>query len=161
LLAALGQAAAISPEIESSLKTASPAVAELNAGGARDFLAQKAWQMEQAGFSVLLPAWWTGKSTRTRLSLRAQVKSPPMQGTSGLRLDDIVHFDWEVALGEQALSLKELETLARLKEPLVKIRGQWVQLSPEEIEAALAFWKKKAKGSATVRELVRMALGAT
>jgi SNF2 family DNA or RNA helicase len=82
-----------------------------------------------------------------------------MQGGSGLSLDDLVKFDWKVALGEHTLTLRELETLARLKAPLVKVRGQWVQVSAEEIEAALAFWKKHGEARATVRDLIKMELG--
>ena len=43
----------------------------------------------------------------------------------------------------------------------MKIRGQWVQLNAEEIQAAIDLWKKKAAGQARVRELIQMALGAT
>ena len=56
-------------------------------------------------------------------------------------------------------SFQELETLAKLKAPLVKVRGQWVQLTAEEIQTALDFWKNKTTGQATVRDLVQMALG--
>jgi SNF2 family DNA or RNA helicase len=82
-----------------------------------------------------------------------------MTGGSGLSLEEIVHFDWQVALGDQPLSLRELETLARLKTPLVRVRGQWVQVSAEEIQTALDFWKKHGEEKATVRQIVRMALG--
>jgi hypothetical protein len=41
--------------------------------------------------------------------------------------------------------LEELQRLAKLKAPLVKLRGQWVQINPEEIKAAIEFWKKKFK----------------
>jgi len=159
LLSALGQASGLCPRIEASLKTAAPAGYELDAAGAHDFLAEKAWGLEQAGFGVFLPAWWTGKGTKLRLTARAAVKSPKMQGGSGLTLDALIRFDWEVALGEVTLSLEELETLAQLKAPLVKIRGQWVQLNAEEIQAAIDLWKKKAAGKVPVRELIQMALG--
>ena len=66
----------------------------------------------------------------------------------------------KVALGDNPLTAAELETLATLKAPLVKLRGQWVQLNAEEIQAALAFWKKKSGARATAREVVQMALGA-
>jgi SNF2 family DNA or RNA helicase len=112
------------------------------------------------GFGVLLPAWWTRKGTKLRLSLRASVKSPAMQGGSGLSLDEIVQFDWQVALGDQPLALQELEALARLKAPLVKVRGQWVQVNASEIQAALDFWKNNQTGTAAARDIVRMALGA-
>jgi SNF2 family DNA or RNA helicase len=160
LLSSLGQAAGICPHIEKSLKTATPGGYMLDTTGAHEFLSEKAWLLEQAGFGVLLPAWWTRKGTKLRLTARANVKSPKMQGGSGLSLEQIVRFNWEVALGDQTLSLQELQTLAKLKAPLVKVRGQWVQLNAEEIKTALEFWKKKAAGEAPVREIVQMALGA-
>src|SRR5262249_8121326 len=115
---------------------------------------------EQAGFGVLLPAWWTGKGTKQKLTARPHVKSPPMTGGSGLTLEELVKFEWRVALGEHVLTLQELEALARLKAALVQLRGQWVQVHAEEIQAALAFWKKQGDGQTTLRELVQMALGA-
>jgi SNF2 family DNA or RNA helicase len=159
LLSSLGQASTISPDIENSLRTSAPGGYDLDSAGTHEFLQEQAWLLEQSGFGVLLPSWWTRKGTKLRLTARASVKSPKMQGGSGLSLDEIVKFDWEIALGDQKLSLQELEMLARLKSPLVKVRGQWVQLSAEEIEAALNFWKKEAGGKAKVREVVQMALG--
>ena len=159
LLSSLGQASGICPHIETSLKATAPGGYELDATGAYEFLTEKALGLEQAGFGVLLPAWWIRKGTTLRLTAHADVKSPKMRGGSGLSLDSIVQFDWHVALGGERLSFEELNTLAKLKAPLVKVRGQWVQMRAEEVQAALEFWKKKAAGQATVREIVRMALG--
>ncbi|HKX33683.1 MAG TPA: DEAD/DEAH box helicase [Blastocatellia bacterium] len=159
LLSALGQAAGLSAEVAQSLKSTAPDGYELGAPGAHRFLTEMAWLMEQAGFGVLLPSWWTRKGTKLRLSMRANVKSPKMQGGAGISLEEIVQFNWEVALGDQVLSLKELESLAKLKAPLVKMRGQWVQLSAEEIQAAIEFWRRLPTGRATAREIVQMALG--
>ncbi len=159
LLSALGQAAGLNPYVEQSLKEAAPGGYDLDAIGAHEFLVEKAWLLEQSGYGVMLPAWWTRKGTKLRLSMRANVKSPKLQGSSGLTLDRIVEFNWQVALGDEELSLEELEALARLKSPLVKVRGQWVQLNADEIQAALDFWKKKAVDKATVRDVVQMALG--
>ena len=92
--------------------------------------------------------------------MRPHVKSADDAGRQRAVAGRLVKFDWKVALGEQPLTLKELEALARLKSPLVQVRGQWVQVNAEEIQAALDFWKSKATGRATVREVVRMALGA-
>ena len=96
---------------------------------------------------------------KLRLTARAEVKSPKLRGKGGLSLDAIAQFQWQVALGDEVLSYEELQALAKLKQPLVQIRGQWVQMSAEEIQAALDFWKNKATNTATVREVVRMALG--
>ena len=159
LLSSLGQASTISPDIENSLRTSTPDGYNLDGTGAHKFLQEQAWLLEQSGYGVLLPAWWTRKGTKLRLSARANVKAPKMQGGNGMSLDDIIKFNWEIALGDQKLSLEELEMLARLKSPLVKVRGQWVQLSAEEIEAAVTFWKKEKTGKAKMRDVVQMALG--
>jgi len=160
LLLSLGQASGICPRIEASLKTSKPGGYELDAIGAYEFLNEKALALELAGFGVMLPAWWTHKGTKLRLTARANVKAPKMQGSSGLSLDQLVQFDWELALGKEKLSFEELQALVNLKAPLIKVRGQWVQINAEEIKAALEFWKKKAEGQATVREIIQMALGA-
>jgi len=97
----------------------------LDTAGAYEFLTTRAGALEQCGFGVMLPSWWSGRGPRQRLSARANVKSPKLKGGSGLSLESIVQFDWEVALGEETLSLHELQALAALKVPLVKIRGQW------------------------------------
>ena len=161
LLTALGQAAKISPRVEHSLKHAAPDGYRLDAGGAHEFLREQAWVLEQAGFGVMLPAWWTRKGTKLKLAARAVVESPKFQGGGGMSLEEIVQFDWEVALGDERLTPQELEMLARLKSPLVKVRGQWVELSAEEIQTALDFWKKGGRGKARVRDLMQMALGAS
>jgi len=160
LLSALGQASSLCPRIEQSLKTKKPGGCPLDSTGAHEFLTQKAWLLEQSGFGVLLPAWWSRKGTKLRLTARANVKAPTLRGKSTLSLDALLNFEWEIALGDQTLTPAELRALAKLKAPLVKVRGQWVQLSAEEIQTALDFWKRKGDGTLTARQAVQMALGA-
>jgi hypothetical protein len=162
LLSALGQAAGLCPNIEQSLKTARPGGYALDATGAHEFLTERAAALEQAGFGVMLPAWWTRKGTKVCLvALQARVKSPKMQGGGGPSLGDFARFDWEVALGDATLTLQELEALAKLKVPLVRVRGQWVEVNAEEIRGAVEFWKTKSSAKATVGQVIQMALGAT
>ncbi len=158
VLAELGRAAGLVPEIEASLKTAHPWGYPLDVTGAYAFLTERAWLLEQAGFGMLLPAWWTRTGTKRKLAAYAKVKSPAMSG-SGLTMESLVDFDWEVALGDERLSYQELQTLARLKAPLVQIRGQWVEVRAEDIQAALAFWGKRAPKTGTLRQVVQLALG--
>jgi SNF2 family DNA or RNA helicase len=159
LLGALGQAARLDPRIDASLREPAPTEYTTNAAGAFEFLSRSSIGLEQAGFGVLLPKWWTRKGTRGRLTIKAVVATPKLKGESGLSLDQLVKFDWKIALGGRALTRAELEDLARLKTPLVRVRGQWVHVSAEEIEAALRYWKEKGR-TATVRDVVRLALGA-
>ncbi len=161
LLVSLAQAAGIDPRIEASLRDRSPSGYSLDVTGAHEFLSTRAAALEQNGFGVMLPAWWTRTGGGLRLTTRAKVKSPAMSGGSGLSLDAILDVDWEIALGDNPVSLSELRALAALKAPLVKIRGQWVQVSADEIRAAIDFLQKKGRTRDSVREVVRMALGAT
>ncbi|MBI3409114.1 MAG: DEAD/DEAH box helicase [Planctomycetes bacterium] len=158
LYGSLGKAAALCPLLEDSLKTQQPAGADLDGSKALEFLNERTWLLEQSGFGVLLPAWWTRKGTKLRLTARAHVAGPRMQAGGGLTLDAILPFEWQVALGDDVLTREELELLAKLKSPLVKVRGQWVQLQGDEIQAALAYWKN-GQDRAKVRDVVRMALG--
>ncbi len=159
LLSALGQAAAICPRIEASLKSAAPAGYTVDSRGAHEFLSERAAALEQAGFGVFLPSWWSRKGAGVRLSAQAVVKAPKMKSKSMLSLDSILEFHWEVSIGEEKLTYQELQALAELKSPLVNVRGKWVTLSAEEINAALEFWKKKGDAPITAREAVKMALG--
>jgi SNF2 family DNA or RNA helicase len=160
VLLSLGQASMICPHIEGSLRTVIPGGYELDTAEAYKFLTEKAMVLEEAGFKIMLPAWWTRKGTKLRLKASANARSPVMTGHGRLSLESVVEFDWEVALGGEKISLAELQELAKLKAPLIRFRGQWVQMTAEEIEAARDFWKEKASGRATVHEIIRMALGA-
>lgn len=160
MLSGLGQAAGICPNVESSLESARPVGFALDITEAYTFLTDTAMALEQAGFGVMLPAWWTRKGTKARIAIRANVKSPKMQAGGGLSMESVIQFNWEVALGGKKLTLNELRALSRLKTPLVQVRGQWVEMSASEIQTAMDFWKNKGSGHATLRELVRMALGA-
>jgi SNF2 family DNA or RNA helicase len=158
LLSSLGRAVRFCPILEDSLRGRLPDLHVTDAAGAVSFLTDHALVLEQAGFGVMLPAWWTAKGTKGRLSTRAQVTSPKMQGGNGLSLDEVVRFDWQVALGDQSLSREDLMALAKLKTPLVRVRGQWVLLDAEEIKDAIARLKRKDKGL-TGRDALRIALG--
>ncbi len=160
LLSSLGYAAKVSPDIENSLRSATPGGYAFETPAAHQFLTETAWMLEQAGFAVLLPAWWTRKGTKLRLTAHASVKSPKLKASAGLSLNTLVEFDWEVALGGQALTHEELEALAQQKTGLVRMRGQWVQLDAQEIAAAVRFWNQRTEEKAPLRDVVRMALGA-
>src|SRR5947209_5846462 len=95
LLSALGQAAKISPRVERSLKAAAPGGYELDAASAHEFLQEQACALEQAGFGVMLHAWWTRKGTECQLTARAVVQSPNLQRGGVLARDERGNVDWE------------------------------------------------------------------
>src|SRR5260370_38576154 len=97
----------------------------------------------------MLPRWWTRKGSQTRLKARAHVKSPKLQGGSGMSLESIVTFDWQLALGDETISHGELEALGHLKAPLGRLRARGGEGDSAESQAALAFLEKKAYGTTT------------
>src|SRR5258707_15459867 len=143
LLADLGRASRLFPAIEDSLRTARPKELKLDTEQAYTFLRQSAPLLEQSGFGVLVPPWWSKPSARLGVKLKIKPKVGAASNAGLLGLNGIVSYDWTVAVGGETLSAKEFEQLVNLKMPLIKVRGQWVELRPEEIEAAIAFFKKQ------------------
>jgi SNF2 family DNA or RNA helicase len=160
LLRGLGLAARLVPSLGSALATATPSEQVTDAAGVLAFLREGAPVLEEAGFGVLAPPWW--RSARTRLSLRLKAKSRSAGGssTTAIGLDGLCDVRWEVALGDDRLDLAELRALARLKQPLVRVRGQWVELRAGDIEAAIAaVGKKGAASQMPAGDVLRAALG--
>jgi superfamily II DNA or RNA helicase len=160
VLVALAQAAATSPLVARSLRDTLHERVALTLAEAHAFLKEHAPALEQAGFQVLLPAWWTNRSARPKLAAHAVVQSPDGAGGGGLTLDTLVAVDWKLALGDTDLTLGELRALARLKAPLVLARGQWVEVDGEQLRAALTFLEAHGRERRSVRELLAMKLGA-
>lgn len=160
VLGSLAQAAAVSRAVDEALRGPAPAQIATDTAGAFTFLSTDAGALESAGFGVFLPSWWSRKGTKKRLSLRAQVRPPKFQSKSGLSMGELVEVRWRVALGDQEVSLSELRALAEMKVPLVRLRGQWVQLTSAEIEEAIRFARAKAS-KLSLGELLRTSLSGT
>ncbi len=168
LLADLGQAARYFPAIETSLDTATPESCELSTAEAYSFLREVSPQLEQLGLGVLAPPWWERVSSGpARLGVRLKVQSDIAddagagQGSVAPRfsLDSLVDYDWQVALGDEVMSKDEFRRLADLKVPLVRVRGEWVEINPREVESAIAFWEQRARRRGlTVRDVLTMSL---
>lgn len=159
LLAELGRASRLWPELNSALRTATPEALELDAEGAHRFLRDGAPVLHAAGFAVLLPSWWRRPSSRLGARLQAQSRTAP--GTvagagGGVGLDALVDYRWEVSLGDQPLTAEELESLAALKSPLVQLHGRWVELDPKRLAAGLRLLR--STGELTVGDLLRQGL---
>lgn len=161
LLSALGRAACVFPHIEESLGTATPVGIYLESPEAYRFLTDAAWVLEQTGFGIILPAWWSKRGTEQKFHIKAKVKTSKLKGGAGLALSDLVRFNWEAAIGAEKLSLQELQQLAKLKSPLVKARGQWVELHAEELRAAINLLQQAKDSKAPLSEIIRMSFGYT
>jgi SNF2 family DNA or RNA helicase len=160
LLLQLGQAARIFPPLWEGLETDQPIGIELGLEAAFEFLNESAWILEDAGFKVIVPAWWTPQGRRrAKLKMRGSgaKKTVAGSGQSLLSLESLLNYQYELTLGGETLSPAEWEQLVEAKTPLVRFRGQWVALDREQMREMLAFWKAhSATGEALdLRELLR------
>ena len=156
LLASLAQAGSVCPPIADSLNKRNPDGARLDAEQAHRFLTQQAAALQQAGFGLMLPSWWTRRGTKNRPTIRAEVRTPPMQGGANMTMASLIDLDIQVAMGDEVIEAEELFELADLKVPLVRFRGQWVEIDANEIRATADFWRNR--NQLTLREAVRIGL---
>lgn len=123
------------------------------------FLEESSVQLLEAGCPVLLPGWWEAVRSR-KLRLKAKMKSSvgsaaqPMFG-----LDQIVQFDWKLALGDVHLSEAEFLQLAEQNRRLFRIGGEWVHLDPQDVTQIKQWLKRigKRKGL-SFRDVLEMHL---
>ncbi|HEY2270686.1 MAG TPA: DEAD/DEAH box helicase, partial [Streptosporangiaceae bacterium] len=162
LLAGLGAAARLFAEMDDALREAAPALVELDTAGAFRFLKETGPLLAGAGFGVLLPDW----VRKARLGLKLTTRSRSSSGSSAAApgaarfgLGDIVDFKYDVAVGDEALDPDELAELARLKVPLVRLRGQWVELDDAHLKAALKFLERNQGGTMTAAGALAAGLG--
>jgi superfamily II DNA or RNA helicase len=164
LLAGLAFAGRVFPPIAEGLRGRQPEDLELDTGEAYRFLREAAPLLESAGFSLHVPPWWhrAGSRLGLRLKLRGRGSSAASEagiGPGHLSMDRLVDFKWELALGEERLERADFEAMVALKQPLLQIRGQWVRLDPDQIEAAIRFWDAEdAAGSFELQEALRLGL---
>ena len=159
MLAGLGYAARLFPPITESLKSKRPTELAVDTNGAYTFLRETAPILEGAGFGILVPPWWNKKSARLGVKVKMQSQKDKV-APGRMSMENLVNYQWKLSVGETELSEEEFRALAKLKSPLVRIRGQWVTLDAEQIDAAIKFWEKqKLEGEMGLLEAMRMGLG--
>ncbi|MGC9373293.1 MAG: SNF2 helicase-associated domain-containing protein, partial [Thermovirgaceae bacterium] len=137
LYTVLGQAARICPPVAASLENKNPGGFHADNEGILEFLNESAEKLAQAGFSLMLPSWWLNKAPGQKPRVKVKVKATSGESTGGFSLDSLFQFDYRFCYDGREFSLAELEELARLKSPLVRLRGQWTYISEEGIKAAI------------------------
>jgi SNF2 family DNA or RNA helicase len=147
LLLNLGYAARIYNDLWQGLETEHPAGMPLNLDRAFEFLKESAWVLEDAGYKVIVPAWWTPSGRRrAKLRLKAAGKSVGAGSQKGKQsyfsFDRLVEYQYELAIGGESVSAKEWEQLVQAKAPLVKFRGEWMELDRDKMQEMLQFWQQ-------------------
>ncbi len=156
LLTGLGRAHRLYPALHNALRSPTPTALTLDTRGAQEFLRQTAPLLQAAGFGVQLPAWAGRKAVGLKLTTRSKsTSSPGAVVAGGVGLGELLDFQIDLVIGDQTVTAAELAELARMKVPLVRVRGQWVELDDRQLTAALRAVSAPRAAEATLGELLQ------
>ena len=162
LLLALGYAARIYPTIWNGMATDHPTGCILTMDEAFGFLKESAWVLSEAGYAVIVPAWWTPDGRRrTKVRLKTSVRSSKGATTISqghLSLNTIISYEYQLSVGGQVVSEEEWEQLVNAKTPLVQFRGQWMELDRDKMQQLLQFWQthQHEKSEITLLDMLKI-----
>jgi SNF2 family DNA or RNA helicase len=167
LLGELARAARIWPKLEDALEETAPTGLDLDTAEAYAFLREIRPILQESGVQSLVPDWWTQASTRVGARLFIEGEPMDMEGPGGggarpggMGLHSVVNYAWQIALGDQPLSIEAFEALAKKGSPLVRLNGRWVEVRREDLEQGLKFLKQHPGGRMSLLEALRLAHGA-
>jgi hypothetical protein len=168
LVRELRRAAPLFEPVEKILEEPRPTAVGLTTAQAYVFLREARPVLEESGFAVEVPPWWD--RPQARLSAQLCVHSEDlaqgeaagfatMAGNNALGLDTIVDYRWQVLIGGHVLTRQEFEKLSRIRSPLVRLRGEWVELRESDMAGARKYWDQIDGGQMTLRDALRVAYG--
>jgi SNF2 family DNA or RNA helicase len=87
------------------------------------------------GITVILP-----KSLHRELKPRLVLKTDTKKSgslVSYLNLENLLDWQWQIAIGDEAISIKEFEALIKQKKGIVKFRDAFIRIDPAELRSLL------------------------
>ena len=167
LLAELARAARIYPPLDEALEESSPTGIDLSTKQAYEFLREVRPLLIEQGVGALEPEGWEAPGSRLGAKLLIESEAPDalepagsgVSSAAGTRvgLSALVDYRWQIAVGETTLTLHEFENLAAQRAPLVRVDGQWVEIRPEDVQAAVKFINENPGGQMRVADALRLA----
>jgi len=171
LLAELARAARVYRPLEDALREGEPTMLDLTTKQAYEFLREYGPLLAEQGVAVETPEWWDTPSARIggRLSINSpdlesmgmSATTPGAVSAARLGLNALVSYEWNLAVGDTPLTLNDFERLAEQGQPLVRVNGQWVEVRPEDVEAAVKFLHENPGGEMKIGDALRMAFSPT
>jgi SNF2 family DNA or RNA helicase len=80
-----------------------------------------------------------------------------VEGAPAFGQEGLVEFDWRLSVGDQLLTDQEVEGLIETQQPLVRLRGEWMQVDPERLRRAREFLRRQNSGAGmTVSQVLRV-----
>jgi len=165
LLLALGSAARIYPKVWEGLETPQPVSFRLTLEEAFAFLHEHAWVLEDAGYTVIVPSWYTPQGRRrAKIKLKTSARSgngTPAKNGGYFSLDELVDYQYQLSIDGQPVAEEEWRQLVEAKTSLVQFRGQWMELDRDAMRGMLEYWQSRGEGRTemSLMELLRVASG--
>lgn len=131
---ALRRAARVWTPLERLLDQPVPDVLALTEDELYELLSDAGARLAQAGVSV----HWPRELVRS-LTAAAVVRPAPgsaTDGTSFFDAEQLFAFNWQLSLGDEQLSEREMDILAEAHRPVVRLRDQWVVVDPALVRKA-------------------------
>lgn len=140
ILKNFGTAIKLYPPIKRALDSSAPHDIVLESSEVMDFLRYPKDLLIQSGFNVTLPEGFS-RGGKHRLSARLIIKSEAKEkhnSSSSLPSmfdrNSMLNYEWKASLEDQDLTKKELNTFINSSDPLVKWRGDWILLDPQDVK---------------------------
>ncbi len=108
-----------------------------------------------SGIKILLPQVLKNLA-KPRTSMLLQQKDSQASEKSYLNLDEMLNFEWQIAIGNQNIPVDEFKKLVEGLSGVVKIKGEYVLIDPNEIDKLLSNLSKEDQLSNN--ELLKTAL---
>jgi superfamily II DNA or RNA helicase len=98
-------------------------------------------KFESAGISTRVPDWWNAKRPpRPKVSITVGDRKRSPDSVVGV--EAMLDFTVDIAIDGDKLTPNELDMIFNSTQPLVQIRGQWVEVDKDKLKDALSKWKK-------------------
>lgn len=127
------------PSIESLLKNST---VEFSHQEIEDFLLATAVLISNLGVDVILPKELKN-ILKPRLVLKAKSKAKNFK--SFFTLDGMLEYDWQVAIGDEFISIEEFEKLLQSGKELLQFKEYFLTISPQEAKAIFTQANQKRK----------------
>ena len=155
LLVNLGHAARMCPLLWQGIETVRPTGLDIDLDTAYEFLKNDALVLESAGFRIVLPSWWMPQGRRrAKIRIKASGKSSTGQNSSPesgqLDLARLVNYSYELSIAGEKVSAQEWQALVEAKSPLVRFRGEWMEIDNQQMAQMLELWRQQEKEGAAM-----------
>ena len=159
ILPALQKAGQVAPVIAHSLQHKAPAAARIEAQNVVHFLTETVPDLLEQGFVVKFQDLQSVPLQDIRIRVRIgktrrKVTSSRKSGT-GERIDEsffetnqLVDFDWTVAIAGEEVSREVFESMVRQRTPFIELEGTWKLVPLEHLWGALQPLRQGSRGAA-------------